>query len=251
MGNGSIRAGVLIVGSLLWDSTKNKDGWSRENWRKARLDLDQKVAVKVPIRYGRLSKNRKCYTMVMSHLLTETENHLGTGFFVPVRNPIHNVSDLILEARHMWGAELNWTDLPKRFSSTKSKWGGIALGPKPGSSHLTDLEEGWKKAVAENPGFYEAFEPASEELPIVNTRGLLEMPWPKTLDGKPLEADLVLATVTQPTYLRVRGGYERYATPFEIARAWNQLGEAEYFRKNRAHGIETFQDREILDHLEV
>lgn len=52
-----LTAGVLIIGSLLWDSEKE-----RPAWRAARLDVAGAQTVTAPIRYGRLSESR--YTMV-------------------------------------------------------------------------------------------------------------------------------------------------------------------------------------------
>jgi hypothetical protein len=47
-----MRAGIRIIGSLLWDNDK------RSAWRKSRLCMDEEVLVKAPIRYGR---SRSCH----------------------------------------------------------------------------------------------------------------------------------------------------------------------------------------------
>jgi hypothetical protein len=49
-----LTAGVLIIGSLLWDSDKE-----RPAWRAARLNVAAAQTVTAPIRYGRLSKSRR------------------------------------------------------------------------------------------------------------------------------------------------------------------------------------------------
>jgi hypothetical protein len=54
-----LNTGILIIGSLLWDSEDN-----RPAWRDARLDIASAEAVTAPIRYGRLSgkKRGRTYT---------------------------------------------------------------------------------------------------------------------------------------------------------------------------------------------
>src|SRR5260370_41031872 len=57
-----LTAGVLIIGSLLWDSGKG-----RPAWRDARLDVASAQAVTAPIRYGRKARTRgNSFTMGFS-----------------------------------------------------------------------------------------------------------------------------------------------------------------------------------------
>jgi hypothetical protein len=46
-----LRAGILIIGSLFWDA-------SRQTWREERLHMAASEDVTAPIRYGRRSENR-------------------------------------------------------------------------------------------------------------------------------------------------------------------------------------------------
>jgi hypothetical protein len=71
----NLRTGVLVVGSLDWESTIYGGAFVatldpvRSNWRKTRLKVDKRSTqyVRVPIRYGRLSESRgNTYTMVFS-----------------------------------------------------------------------------------------------------------------------------------------------------------------------------------------
>jgi len=48
----ALNAGILIIGSLLWDE-------KRQEWRNARLDRRSQKTVAAPIRYGRLSGKRR------------------------------------------------------------------------------------------------------------------------------------------------------------------------------------------------
>ena len=63
-----IKCAVLIIGSLFWDLHQGDQDDLRKNWRRDRLSMKDKLHVKVPIRYGRLSEknNEKQYTMVFS-----------------------------------------------------------------------------------------------------------------------------------------------------------------------------------------
>ena len=55
-----LTAGVLIIGSLLWDSEED-----RPTWRDVRLDIASAQAVTAPIRYGRLSGKKRGHTHTM------------------------------------------------------------------------------------------------------------------------------------------------------------------------------------------
>src|SRR5947209_4925613 len=91
-----LTAGVLIIGSLLWDAEKG-----RPAWRGARLDKASAQTVTAPIRYGRLSGSRgNSYTMVFSRLCPA-----GQAKLVPCSHTISTVQDLIAEAECLWKAE--------------------------------------------------------------------------------------------------------------------------------------------------
>src|SRR6266567_5991515 len=91
-----MRAGVLIVGSLLWDQTER-----REQWRQSRLLMEGKVSVEVAIYYGRRSPSRgNTYTMTF-----EGDRRLGRAVLVPCRAEVASASGLIAEAQEVWRAE--------------------------------------------------------------------------------------------------------------------------------------------------
>ncbi len=70
----SLRGGVIIIGSLLWD---NKI--SRQEWRKNDLYNRNRFKVNVPIRYGRCSDTRNnTYTMIFSNI--EVKQGDGSSF---------------------------------------------------------------------------------------------------------------------------------------------------------------------------
>jgi hypothetical protein len=84
----------------------------------------------------------------------------------------------------------------------------------------------------------------------IDERGILQIDWPDGPDtGKPIEGvDILLATATRPTPDLATGDLPSAA---ELARAWNEAGDASYFRQNRKSGIHTFQDEEIEALLRV
>ena len=88
---------------------------------------------------------------------------------------------------------------------------------------------------------------ANGEEVVVDKDGFLKIPWPKSEGGSDLGVDALLATATNPTIV---GGC--YPLAPEIAKAWDTRdgkNYIDYFCKNRAHGIKTFQDTKIEDRL--
>ena len=225
--------GVLIIGSLRWDLARN-----REEWRAGRLNLDDERFVRTKIRYGRRSSLRGCsYTMVFS--LSLDGDQLGRAIFVPCKRRAKNIDDLSLEAECLWAAEKKPGAQTGRLSDG---WGCVALlvNPNhPDSDELRDLRTGWTKRVSREP-CYGQMNSAVDEDVVVDESGFLRIPWPKYEDGSDREVDALLATATNPTIV---GGH--YPSAQQIADAWNSRdgrNHVDYFCKNRAHGITTFED---------
>ena len=63
-----LKGAILIIGSLLWDPDQGNEKGARKTWRNKRLKMEDRVHVKVPIRYGRLSGSvhNRHFTMVFS-----------------------------------------------------------------------------------------------------------------------------------------------------------------------------------------
>jgi hypothetical protein len=81
-----MRAGILIVGSLLWDPKRE-----REAWRRSRLAIDRSVLVRVPIRYGRRSESRgNTFTMTIC-----IGGGLGQAVVVPCRRTLADGTALL------------------------------------------------------------------------------------------------------------------------------------------------------------
>jgi len=102
--NWNLKGGILIIGSLLWqDYLFTKGDNIRIKWRNLHLDYNNRIPVKLPIRYGRMSgSNPKIATMVFSNRM---KNKKGVGFIVPFKNRINNQEELLDEAKALSNAE--------------------------------------------------------------------------------------------------------------------------------------------------
>ena len=238
-----IRIGVLIIGSLYWDDKEH-----RKEWRRDRLDPDNKKHVRAPIRYGRLSRSRGCtYAMVFSKQLdTPGTLHRCRAIVVPCKALVNSVDDVVTEAQHLWQAEQAERGKERRISA---KWGCVALLEHPKRPMPDNMRAGWTKYVQRKQR-YGALNSARGEPSVVDEEGFLTISWPRTEDDSDLAVDVLLATATDPTLIR-----GDYPSAQEIAAAWNaHEGEdykcyVQYFNKNREHRIRTFQDDDIKKFL--
>src|SRR5271165_4553485 len=129
-----LNAGILIIGSLLWDER-------RQAWRDSRLDMTSAQTVTAPIRYGRRSETRgNTYTMVFSRVCKA-----GQGTVVRCVHPVSSVDDLISEAEHLWAAEHNAT-VSRQISAG---WGCVTLLCNPDRNIPKTFLTGWASRVAQ------------------------------------------------------------------------------------------------------
>lgn len=216
-----MHAGILIIGSLLWD---NKE---RAMWRQSRLSLKDKVYVKVPIRYGRRSRSRgNTFTMTF-----RTDQALGQAVLVPCTSPIGDVEDLVSEAEALWKAE----QPSAAARCIGASWGCIGILIRNEETQANLLAE-WTKYFVNN---------IKSPVPPVDDRGILRIPWPVTVTlGELAEMDIILATATRADL--------KQPTVTEIADAWiNQsYGHERYFFENVRHGKRTPEDVLIWRRIE-
>jgi hypothetical protein len=224
----SFSVGILIIGSLYWDTSGG-----RNEWRENRLQMSRDFVVKAPIRYGRRSKTGT-FTMVFGSVPT-----LGQARVVPCKKSVVTVEDLIDEAEWLWAAERREVpgDEQNLDHKLSSDWGSVALLTNPKVNMSQSWKDCWTKSVLTKS------DETARAWRLVDDLGLLQLPWPKLARGDhstPL--DLLLATTNSPTLTN-----NLYPTAHEVADAWNQEtgGSAEYFRKNRSSGIYTFEDDAI------
>jgi hypothetical protein len=227
-----LTAGVLIIGSLLWDSERD-----RPAWREARLDRASAQSVTAPIRYGRLSGKGRgyTYTMVFSRLAG-----IGHAKAVRCRQPIATPAELFAEAEALWKAEQ-----PSAIAGCIADyWGCVALLCNPDRRLPDDLLKAWTDHVGREPNYGNVTQ-TEEEGRLIDENGRLLIPWPTCVDtGEPVQFDLLLVTANDPQICAARPNYPGVAT---IAGAWNAAASeyAAYFWKNAENGIRTFQDVEI------
>ena len=231
-----LSAGVLIIGSLLWDSEED-----RPTWRNARLDIASAQAVTAPIRYGRLSGKKRghTYTMVFSRLC-----NIGQAKMVRYSNTVSSTADLIEEAEHLWKAEQPGADAGR----IAADWGCVALLCNPDRKVPEDLLRPWAERVEREPNYGRVSQTQKEGI-LVSKAGLLQIDWPRLVEGgEPVSLDLLLVTANDP---RITVASPTYPGIQTIANAWNGAASthAEYFWKNLDSGIRTFQDDEIRARL--
>jgi hypothetical protein len=224
-----LTAGILIIGSLLWDDR-------RRPWRDARLDMASIDTVTAPIRYGRLSGSRgNTYTMVFSRLCES-----GQAKMVHCSHTVSSLKDLIAEAEALWKAEQQGA-APGRIAVD---WGCVALLCNPERKIPKDILQGWANRVHREPDYGHVSQTQEEGI-LVSKNGLLQIDWPCLVEGgTPAQLDLLIATANDPEITAASPSYPESGT---IANAWNGAAarHAEYFWKNLDNGIRTFQDDEI------
>lgn len=211
-----MRCGVLIVGSLLWDSNPR-----RETWRKDRLDVDTAISVCAPFYYGRRSRTRNnTFTMTLS-----SGEPTSWGVLVSCKKEIDSIDDLSDEAVALWAAE----DTKAHAGCISKNWGCIGAAFRSSNQTVriaSDWECIFRRAVREPP-----------TVPALVSNGHLNIPWPTTAAGQPAHLDIILATVTVPDSTR--------PPPNEVADAWINSGNEDYFLNNVCNGIRTPDDKSI------
>jgi hypothetical protein len=228
-----LNAGILIIGSLLWDER-------RRPWRDARLDMTSAQTASAPIRYGRLSESRgNTYTMVFSRLC-----EAGHAKVLRCTRSVSTPADLISEAEALWKAEQSSAD-PGRIAAD---WGCVALLCNPERQVPEDLLKAWAERVEREPN-YGRVSQTQEEGRLISEDGLLNIDWPRLVEGDvAVPVDLLLVTANDP---RINATPPNYPPVETIADAWNAAASrhAEYFWRNAESGIRTFQDDEIRARL--
>lgn len=230
------RGGVIIVGSLIWDTSI-----AREKWRRvAFINSVERIKVPVKIRYGRESRSRSdTYSMIFSnHPSTE----FGEAFILEFKDPIKSFKNLEEQAYNLAQAEGIYRDHNER--TLLANWGAVGVLFNPDiegkdKRNSDFLKNKWK-------GMYRGFNKMvpdkytidKSEMPVITEEGFLHIDWVEEMD----DFDLLLATPTVPNT-------GRPLTAREIADRMNEKKYWDYFSKNRDNQISTFQDIEISKFL--
>lgn len=225
----NLKGGVLMIGSLFWDNGL------RNKWRLEHLSMQEAAHVFAPIRYGRLSSSRKCtYTMIL--LQTCSAEKQGAAILAPFRKPIISCNDIRDQAQALWQAE---GGLAGRISGS---WGSVGLLVNPAAAFPAQFKEEWG-ALHTNQRTKPSFPDQHDNTSVLGANGQLLLDWLRiSPTGEPVDLDFILATVTVPEIT--------LPSAQTIAERMRGSGYREYFDRNRDAGIKTFQDDEILRHLE-
>lgn len=213
-----MRAGILIIGSLLWDN-----GNGRDQWRKSHLCVNLLQCVRVPIRYGRCSQFTRGNTYTMTFA---PDDAMGRGVLVPCKSPMSNTDALICEAEALWQAES--TNAKKGDISVN--WGCVGALFRPQGT-LGDWRQEWRD-------YFRGKQPSV--VSPVSKDGLLCIPWPvKVSNGNEVDVDVILATATKAEC--------KIPTPEQVADAWidKNNGHESYFFENVRCCIRTPDDGSI------
>jgi hypothetical protein len=235
--NWNLRGGVIIIGSLLWqDHLEKVNDNIRRDWRNSHLDIDNKIPVKVPIRYGRKSKSN-IMTMVFSNRMAR---RLGFGYVVPFKKNINDQDELLHECIALSKAE-------GMKGKLVASWGGVLaylLNDTIIEGHTKkEIIRLFKQQKDEELNVFEY--KVGRERSCVTKSLKLNINWVAPI----LEKDknridmlhFLLATATKPMNM--------IPTYKEIAETIGLDQERNYFINNLTNGILTADDFEIAKYL--
>lgn len=234
------RLGVLVIGSLYWDQQNDRNIWRRS------LDCEQAMPVKVPIRYGRKSKEdgdrRGTYTMVFSVGIDSTDR-VGRGIILPYKSTVSTSQEFTDLAISLSKAEM----IDRQGCTISKPWGcvAIAINESMASDKKSRLTSMWKDCILQHaplnqrphmPAFSNESEPKSitDDLMMnFDTKAIFQI----------CNLDAILATINGIKYEDET--VARYPTVKQIAKSIYDADYYDYFLLNRHNGLTTFQDRQI------
>lgn len=236
---GFLFGGVLTIGSLYW----RKDT-IREEWRSSHLSLETKIYVKVPIRYGRLSR-AGTMTMVLSKTV-ETQNRLGRAYVLPFKKEINSSDDIKNEFKGLWMAESNKKVESSQYMllGEKTIWGviGVLLNPDINvekKDFILDICAGYMEEV----DYFEPKDFVDDEEPFIAGNGELQIKWPRAceeIDQSRLNSmDFILVTCTKHNV------HTKDVVSKAVACIKNSAEAEGYFDENCKNKIVTDWDEEI------
>lgn len=234
----NLKGGVIIIGSLFWQDYLHKPGDNvRVNWRNTYLDIKNKIPVKVPIRYGRVStKSGSIPTMVFSNKMKRKP---GFGYVIPFNQRIQHAEEMVAACNALCTAEginegfiANWGVLGYMINKSR-------MGKDPTKAIKKIFKDRVTKFLVVNE--YKI----GREKSCISKSLELTIPWVEPISGndqsKIDEFDFLLATATKPT------------TPSPAIQKIAQLIKSDtvrkYFMNNIENGIITQEDFSIVKHL--
>lgn len=240
-----MKGGVLIIGSLLWQDDLNIDRKDklRKKWRDKHLVMENKLAVKTSIRYGRFSEKGGIFTMVFSTSCINRK--CGTAFIVPLKAICESYIDIEKEATALAVAEGMKGNLIARKADGEV-WSVLSFLTNPGLSkdQRNMIGDGWKSRIILEGGYNPLHFKLDTEKPCIDRNGKLNIKWPVPVDTKFREAvnsyDFLLATATKPT---MYPSAKNHITKIIADK------KRKYFLSNHRNGISTFNDAAVIKQL--
>lgn len=240
--------GVLIIGSLFWqDNLGTGNNTVRRDWRASHLDMNARIPVNAPIRYGRMSGGG-IYTMTFAN---SVRTKPGTAWLVPFQqNPITGFPQLLSQTRELSQAE----GMDGRFikSSNNVPWSvvGILFNESKIAPPARQLLAGCWSSELQADSDYLLFDHSNfrlgTEKPCILQNGVLNFPWISAADDKDKvlvgNYDFLIATATLPTD-------RKYPSVTKMVENVKADKDRQYFRNNYRSGITTFQDQRIVGKL--
>ena len=242
-----IKIGVIVIGSLLWETTEK-----RTDWRNG-LSIKDKLLVDLPIRYGRQSlKNRKgTYSMVFSNNINHPKT-LGKGYVIPFKETIKTEQDFICQMINLSNAE--------GISKTRicKSWGTVCFIANPfiDQNKKNEVLSMWNDLVntTRQSLTQDQKEPEVDKFGEPTEKKSIDNNWKLTINLDNLfknelkDFDILVATSNA---VKLKDNINTYPTAKQIAKAINDSKHFEYFLRNTQYSIRTFQDRQIAKILKL
>jgi len=236
-----IKIGVVVIGSLLWETTEK-----RIRWRNT-LNVKDKILIDLPIRYGRQSlENRKgTYSMVFSNNINQTKT-LGKGFVIPFKENIKSEQDFNRQMINLSDAE--------GISETRicKSWGTVCFKANPfiGKAKQSEVSLLWDNFVSTTKQNLTRNQKEPELIKFGETteQKSIDNNWKLTINLDNLfqnelkDFDILVATSNA---VKLKDDINCYPTAKQIAKAINDSNYYEYFLRNIQYSIRTFQDKQI------
>lgn len=238
----NLNGGILIIGSLIWD-----DSTIRKSWRNGSLNTKDRIKIKVPIRYGRISRSRmNTYTMVFSSSIQPDE--YGGGILLKFLNPVTSIDSLKTEAESIIRVERDKTKEEWKIIKDSNpfvlnwSWGvlGLCINPKYIENNIyaeeiKDVVSLWKKCLSD---FDHTNYSLKGEDSFITEEGIFNVDWNHEMKGM----DFFVATIIKPNL-------DEYPIPEDIAKKMYEGKYYSYFINNVENEIGTKDDPKILELL--
>jgi hypothetical protein len=242
----SLKIGYCLIGSLYWDDGENN---LRREWRKEHLLINEAVYCKVPIRYGRQSKNDH-YTMVLSNEFLEA-NKFGKAYVVPHSKVIESKTELYEAIGNLSNAEgrSNKLSLEQNASiikGIKNNWGIVSyvISPQISNDKRRLLEDFYQEQLRKfGKNFTSIDYSIADEKSLLNIDGSNNLDWLEAVlveDQIKIDyLDIIFITFTKQNIKSYPKGSDLYRSLNEDPR--------KYIYNNMRVGISTHQDNEIIE----